>query len=83
MYQYRNEKNGEAVNCFPVDTDKVMWIESCGKTLADLITAAKEKWPDVDFSEIDIVSENHHQYSIYYDLHDSNDYVQYFVLSIN
>lgn len=82
-YEYRYEKDGGATHCFPVDTDKVLWIESSGKSLQDLIDSAKEKWPDVEFSKIDIQAIKHHQYSIYYDLYDDSDYVDYVVLSLD
>lgn len=83
MYKYRYEQNGGETNCYPVDTDEEIWIASEGKTLSDLIAAAKEKWPDVNVEDINIESVNHHQYCIYYDMHDSSDYVQYFVLSVD
>lgn len=83
MYKYRYEKEGAMTNRFPVDDETTMWIPMHGdKSLSDIIDFAKEKWPDKDFSEITIDSENHHQYCIHYDLHDSSDYVQYLVLSV-
>lgn len=83
MYEYRYEKDGSITNCYPKDTDNTLWIEMYGdKTISDIIQCAKEKWPDKKFDEITMDSVNHHQYSIYYDLHDSSDYVQYLVLSV-
>ena len=83
-YQYRYEKNGEATNCFPVDTSTELWIEMHGdKSILDLFERAKEKWPNKDFSEITMDVVNHHQYSIYYDLYDNSDYVQYLVLCVD
>lgn len=79
-YRYRYEKDGRTTNCFPVDEDDTIWVESSGKTILDLIELAKEKWPDVPFEDISIDAVHHHQYNIYYDLHDSSDYVNYFVL---
>lgn len=81
-YEYRYEKDGDATHCFPVDTDNDLWIESCDKTLQDIIDAAKEKWPDAEFSHISVQAIKHHQYSIYYDLYDDSDYVDYVVLSL-
>lgn len=80
-FQYRDETNGSVVNRYPVDNDTTMWC-SGDIDLQTLINLAKEKWPDVEFSDIEVQSVNHHQYSIYYDLHDSSDYVQYIVLGI-
>lgn len=83
MYEYRYEKDGSATNCYPKDTDDTLWIEIHGdKSIGDIMRAAKQKWPDVDFDDITIDAVNHHQYSIYYDLHDASDYVQYLVLSV-
>lgn len=83
MYKYRYEKDGSATNCFPEDTDTVLWVRSHDlSSIRDLMEKAKEKWPDVDFSDVSIDVEHHHQYCIYYDLHDSSDYVDYIVLSI-
>lgn len=81
MYKYRYEKDGQMTNCFPEDEDDTMWVQS-GKTIKDLMELAKEKWPNVAFEDISIDSVNHHQYCIYYDLHDSSDYVDYLVLSV-
>lgn len=82
-YEFRYEKDGQMTNCFPMDTATDMWIPLSGdKSLSEIIELAKEKWPEKDFSEITLDSVNHHQYCIYYDLHDSSDYVQYLVLSV-
>lgn len=82
-YEYRYEKDGQSTNCYPKDTPNTLWIQMYGdKTLSDIILRAKEKWPEKDFSEITMDSVNHHQYNIYYDLHDYSDYVQYLVLSV-
>lgn len=81
MYKYRYEQDGRMTNCFPVDEEDTMWVQS-GKTVKDLMELAKEKWPDIAFEDISIDSVHHHQYSIYYDLHDSSDYVDYLVLSV-
>lgn len=81
MYKYRYEKNGAATNCFPENDETTLWIHS-SKTLQEVIDAAQEKWPGVKFENISIEVEHHHQYCIYYDLHDSSDYVDYFVLSV-
>lgn len=82
MYKYRYEKEGSATNCFPENTDKTLWIRSNGTSVADLVLAARNKWPDVELEDIEITSEHHHQYCIYYDLHDASDYVDYLVLNI-
>lgn len=81
MYQYRYEKDGSVTNCFPVDTDTEIWIQAEGQSLQDLIVAACAKWPGVSVEDISVEVQHHHQYSIYYDLHDSSDYVNYFVIS--
>ena len=81
MYKYSYEKDGGATNCFPVDTENTMWVQS-GKQIKDLIELAQEKWPDVKFEDISIESVHHHQYCIHYDLHDSSDYVDYLVLNV-
>lgn len=81
MYKYRYEKDGGATNCFPENDETTLWIHS-GKTLQELIEAAQEKWPGVKFEDISIDTVHHHQYCIYYDQHDSSDYVDYFVLSV-
>lgn len=82
-YEYEYQKNGSATNCFPKNTDSTLWLAMYGdKNIAELIHAAKTKWPDVEFEDITIDAVNHHQYNIYYDLHDYSDYVQYLVLSV-
>lgn len=82
-YKYREETNGRQTDSYPVNTDDTLWIESNGVTLKDIIEAAKEKWPDVKFEDITMDAVHHHQYCIYYDLHDSSDYVDYIVLGLN
>lgn len=76
-------KNGGQTDHFPEDTDVEMWIENNGGlTMQGMMDRCKEKWPDVPFSDIDIQPVHHHQYCIYYDLHDPSDYVDYLVFSI-
>lgn len=81
MYKYRDEKDGQMVNRYPVDEDDTMWVVS-GTTIKALMALARNKWPDVEFEDVSIDSVHHHQYCIYYDLHDSSDYVDYLVLSV-
>lgn len=81
MYKFRDEKDGSSTNRYPVDEDDTMWVHS-GKTIKELMDLAKEKWPNIKFEDISIDSVHHHQYCIYYDLHDSSDYVDYLVLSV-
>jgi hypothetical protein len=82
MYSYRYEKEGSTItNCFPEDDETTMWLKS-SSNLQEVIEAAKEKWPDVQFEDISIDAVHHHQYSIYYDLHDNSDYVDYIVLNV-
>ena len=68
---------------FPVDTENDMWLYGSGISLSEIIEKVNEKWPGVSLEDVEIVSVNHHQYAISYDLHDSTDYVQYIYVSIN
>jgi hypothetical protein len=81
MYKFRQEKDGGSTNCYPVDDENTMWIQTSEITLAEIVGAYKSKWPDAEFYEISVTPYHHHQYSIYYDLHDSSDYVDYIILS--
>lgn len=77
-------KSGGQTDHFPEDTDKEMWIEdNGGLTLLGMIERVQQKWPGLSLADVNIRPVNHHQYCIYYDLHDAGDYVPYLVFSID
>lgn len=82
MHEFKYEERGGATDSIPVDNDKTMWLIG-NQPVSFLMAKAKDKWPDVNFADINIEAVHHHQYCIYYDLHDSSDYVDYLVLSID
>jgi hypothetical protein len=75
-------RTGGQVDRIPEDSDTEMWVENTGYlSLQDMINRCKAKWPNVDFEDISVEPRHHHQYCIYYDLHDSSDYVDYLVFT--
>ncbi|WDR22148.1 hypothetical protein PJM41_0063 [Salmonella phage vB_SenS_UTK0009] len=76
-------KTGGQVDHIPEDTDKEMWIEdNGGLSLQGMIDRCAQKWPEISFEDISIRPVHHHQYCVYYDLHDPTDYVNYLVFEI-
>jgi hypothetical protein len=68
----------------PDDTDDKMYIQSNfgSITLEELLEKAKEKWPTLQLSDINISSEKIHTRAIYYDLHDASDWDDYIILEL-
>ena len=76
-------KTGGQVDHIPEDTEKEMWIENNGGlTMQGMVYRCNQKWPGVSLEDINIKPVHHHEYCVYYDLHDPSDYVDYLVFEI-
>ena len=67
---------------YPQNDDNTIYIDSeTNPSLQEILDAAREKWPDIDFKDLNINSEYIHTRCIGYDLYDSNDYDNYIVIT--
>ena len=75
----RNGGGGNIINTFhPDDDSENIFIESdYVPSLADIIKRATEKWPGIQFDEIDISAEYTHTDCLGYDKYDPSDYTNY------
>lgn len=74
---------GQQVDHIPEDSDTEMWIEdNGGLSLQGIIERCQFKWPDISLQDISVQPVHHHQFCVYYDLHDSSDYVDYLVCTV-
>lgn len=66
----------------PQDTDNTIYIESLYiDTIQDILDRCKEKWGDIELSNLMIEHDNIQVKCFGYDQYDPNDYIDYFVVT--
>lgn len=79
-------KDGHITNFTPDDTDQELYIEASYQdiSLPEILAKAREKWGEhIQYEDISVRPENIHTRCLYYDLHDSSDWDDYLVISLN
>lgn len=77
---YGSRNNGQIKTYWPDDTDTCFYLTD-GYTLLDIIDKVKEKWGDIDMSNIDITAERIHTDCLTYDLYDAGDWTNFTVVT--
>lgn len=79
-YSYSN--NGQIKNFWPDNDDKTIYIVSAIESLADIILMVRQKWPDATLDDVRIEAKNIHTSCLTYDQHDSSDYTEFLVITL-
>lgn len=79
---YTTRNNGDIRDFWPDDTDTEFYISS-GTSIWHIIEMCKERWPDTNFSDIEIAPDYIHTSCLTYDSYDQSDYTNFLIISRN
>lgn len=80
-YTVEKHAYGEITNFWPDDDDNTMYVETTSSaSILYLLDRIKEKWPDAEPDELNIMAEYIHTHCLYYDRYDATDYTNFLVI---
>lgn len=65
---------------WPQNDENTLYIESDFYDLEEIINQAKEKWPNVNISNLEVSAEHIHTSCLNYDLYDPSDWTNFIVI---